>query len=102
MPSPLDKKHSCSGAASGASVGGGFILGLAEVGVGVAQLREIARARFGVELGEERVIERRGLARSHFACRIVELAERDCLRRACRLARADQLGVTGAAVLRVV
>src|SRR5689334_18361370 len=59
----------------------------------IRHAREVRRARPRVELGEQRVVERRALAPVDLALRIREIAEDDRARRARGLAGGDDLAV---------
>src|SRR5207302_10064575 len=61
--------------------------------VGVADQRLVGCARPGVELGQQRIIERARFALRHRAVRVVLVAEQDCLGRAALLAGGDDLAI---------
>src|SRR5271166_3185291 len=67
--------------------------GLAELGIGIAHLGEIGRARPRVEFGEQGIVERRGLDPADPARGIVDVAKENRAARASRLAGGHDLAV---------
>ena len=59
---------------------------LLDLGVGIAQLRQVRRARPGVQLGQQAVVARAGLGLADVGVAVVQVAEDDRAGRAGRLA----------------
>src|SRR5436305_14515413 len=89
--SVIERNVCPSGVYSGAPLGGGdasLAISLRlQLGVGVAQRRQVGGARARVEVGEQTVAQGRLLPRPHRALPVVDVAEDDRLRRAGGLAR---------------
>src|SRR5581483_4109440 len=88
----------------GSMTGAGSIAAISALGdrrVAVGQPRRIGRARPGVELFEQRVVERAGLAPAYLAVRVVKVAEDDRFGRAGLLAGGPDLAVGDRAVVAV-
>jgi hypothetical protein len=66
-------------------------------GLGIAHRREVGRARLRPDLAEQLVVARLGLELRHARLGVVDVAERDRLRRAHLLAGGRDLAVTDAA-----
>src|SRR5215510_10978629 len=70
-----------------------------QLGIRVAQFCQIRRARSGVQLGQQTIVQWVTLEPGDPAVRVVEIAEDDCPGRARRLAGGDHIAVADAAIL---